>query len=130
MANPAQLDPGPQHDVARALHRPAHAGGDVPAALALRIGAGRGHPGADLPAGPVTLLRIGGKSMDRLWLAEGDILRSGDAENLCRTQAEVQLTRGGHVTDLLRAPLGNHLVLVPGHHLDRLQSWGGLLPSA
>ena len=76
-----------------------------------------------LPAGPVTLLRIGGKAMDRLWLAEGDLLRSGDAENLCRTQAEIQLTRGGNVTDLLRAPLGNHLVLVPGHHLDRLQSW-------
>jgi len=61
--------------------------------------------------------------MDRLWLAEGEILRSGDAENLCRTQVEIELTRGGTVADLLRAPLGNHLVLVFGHRFDRLQSW-------
>ncbi|MBE2198786.1 MAG: fucose isomerase [Anaerolinea sp.] len=74
-------------------------------------------------AGPVTLLRIGGKGMDRLWLAEGEILQAGHAENLCRTQAEVRLTHGGHVGDLLRAPLGNHTILVPGHHLDRLQRW-------
>lgn len=76
-----------------------------------------------LPKGPITLLRIGGKGMDRLWLAEGEILRTGDAENLCRTQVEILLTNGGTVTDLLTAPLGNHLVLVYGHHLDRLQSW-------
>jgi len=75
-----------------------------------------------LPTGPVTLLRIGGKAMNQLWLAEGEILRAGDAEDLCRTQAEVQLTRGT-VGDLLHAPLGNHLVSVPGHHMDRLQMW-------
>lgn len=76
-----------------------------------------------LPEGPVTLLRVGGKGMDRLWLAEGDIVQAGFAENLCRTQAEIRLTRGGTVDDLLSAPLGNHLVLVAGHHLARLQSW-------
>jgi L-fucose isomerase-like protein len=75
------------------------------------------------PTGPVTLLRIGGKGMEQLWLAEGDIIQTGDAENLCRTQVEIQLTRGGTVGDLLRAPLGNHLVLVKGHHLTRLQAW-------
>ena len=76
-----------------------------------------------LPAGPVTLLRIGGSSMDRVWLAEGEILRPGNAEDLCRTQAEIQLTAGGRVADLLRAPLGNHLVLVSGRHLERLKGW-------
>ena len=122
MANPAQLD------TARNSLWLAHC--TVPRTLVANYrlrshfesGLGVGIQGT-LPAGPVTLLRIGGKAMDRLWLAEGDLLRSGDAENLCRTQAEIQLTRGGNVTDLLRAPLGNHLVLVPGHHLDRLQSW-------
>ena len=122
MANPAQLDP------ARNAMWLAHC--TVPRTLVesyrlrshFESGLGVGIQGT-LPAGPVTLLRIGGKSLEQLWLAEGDLLRSGDAENLCRTQAEVQLTRGGNVTDLLRAPLGNHLVLVPGHHLDRLQSW-------
>ncbi|MBN1261588.1 MAG: hypothetical protein JXB35_13000 [Anaerolineae bacterium] len=75
-----------------------------------------------LPSGPVTLLRIGGKEMRALWLAEGELLEAGEAENLCRTQARVQLSLG-HVTDLLHAPLGNHLVLVPGHHADRLLAW-------
>ncbi len=76
----------------------------------------------ELPGGPVTLLRIGGKAMNQLWLAEGDVVRSGSAENLCRTQAEVQLTRG-EVSDLLHAPLGNHLVCVRGRHMDRLHAW-------
>lgn len=76
-----------------------------------------------LPKGPVTLLRIGGTGMDRLWLAEGEILQSGSAENLCRTQVEVRLSNGGTVADMLREPLGNHIVLVFGHHLDRLQRW-------
>jgi hypothetical protein len=43
------------------------------------------------------------------------ILRSGGTENLCRTQVEIELTRSGTVTDLLRAALGNHPVLVFGH---------------
>ena len=83
-----------------------------------------------LPTGPVTLVRIGGREMEKVWFAEGEIRRTGDAENLCRTQVEVRLTRGGTTTDLLSAPLGNHLVLVYGHHLERLQSWcGGMLSS-
>ncbi len=122
MANPAQLD--------RARNALWLAHCTVPRTLVqsyrlrshFESGLGVGIQGA-LPIGPVTLLRIGGKKLDRLWLAEGEILRSGDAEHLCRTQVEIQLTRGGTVTDLLRAPLGNHLVLVFGHQLNRLQSW-------
>jgi L-fucose isomerase-like protein len=73
--------------------------------------------------GPVTLMRIGGSEMRQVWLAEGEILRSGDADNLCRTQAHIRLGAGGTVSDLIRAPLGNHLVTVAGHHLDRLRGW-------
>lgn len=76
-----------------------------------------------LSTGPATLLRIGGKTMSRIWLADGEILQSGHADNLCRTQVHVRLTRDGDVEKLLRAPLGNHLVLVPGHHAEHLRSW-------
>ncbi len=76
----------------------------------------------EIPPGPVTLLRVGGAALRQVWLAEGDLLRSGEAENLCRTQVEIRLTQG-NVSDLLRAPLGNHLILVRGHHADRLRSW-------
>jgi len=75
-----------------------------------------------LPLGPVTLLRIGGTMMDALWLAEGEIVATGDAENLCRTQVRIALSRGD-VSDLLSEPLGNHIVLVYGHHADRLATW-------
>jgi L-fucose isomerase-like protein len=75
-----------------------------------------------LPKGPVTLLRIGGALMDELWLAEGDLTDVGDKENLCRTQARIALSRGD-VRDLLTAPLGNHIVMVRGHHGDRLGEW-------
>ena len=75
-----------------------------------------------LPKQPATLLRIGGNTMNELWLAEGEITQTGDSEDLCRTQVEIQLTHG-HVGDLLRSPLGNHLVMVRGHHAPRLRSW-------
>ncbi|MDX2437064.1 MAG: hypothetical protein QNL88_08450 [Acidobacteriota bacterium] len=122
MANPVQLDP--KSNTLWLAHC------TVPRTLVssyrlrshFESGLGVGIQGT-LPEGPITLLRIGGKGMDRLWLAEGEILRTGDAENLCRTQVEIRLTNGGTVVDLLNTPLGNHLVLVYGHHLDRLQNW-------
>lgn len=76
----------------------------------------------DLPLGPVTLLRIGGAAMNALWLAEGEIVSRGDAENLCRTQVDIELSNGD-VSELLHAPLGNHIVLVRGHHGARLEDW-------
>ena len=74
-----------------------------------------------IPNGPVTLLRIGGKTMEKLWLAEGAILRSGQDESLCRTQVDIKLSRG-YVRELLESPLGNHLVLIRGHHASALES--------
>ncbi|OQX94826.1 hypothetical protein B6I21_08605 [candidate division KSB1 bacterium 4572_119] len=82
------------------------------------------------PSGPVTVLRIGGKAMDKIWLAEGEILQAGDAKNLCRTQVEIKLTHGGNVKDLLQSPLGNHLVMVQGNYADRIRSWWETLISS
>lgn len=76
-----------------------------------------------LPEGPVTLLRIGGKQMDKLWISEGTILQNGNEDNLCRTQVEIKLESGGNVGDLLKAPLGNHLVVIIGRHMERLMEW-------
>lgn len=71
---------------------------------------------------PVTLVRIGGTRMERVWIAEGAITASGNAENLCRTQAHIALSDGS-VSELLTDPLGNHIVLVPGHHAGRMRAW-------
>ncbi|MCE1189473.1 MAG: fucose isomerase [Ignavibacteria bacterium] len=80
-----------------------------------------------LPEGPVTLLRLGGSRLEKIWLAEGTILRNGTAENLCRTQVEIKLDNGGHVEDLLRAPLGNHIIVLQGRYMKVLQDWWDLL---
>lgn len=121
MANPSQLD-----EEANALWL-AHC--TVPRGLVERYrlrshfesGLGVGIQG-DLPVGPVTLVRLGGTNLDRLWLAEGDITKTGDAEDLCRTQVFVRL-KNGHVSELLERPLGNHIVVVRGHHGERLRGW-------
>jgi len=75
---------------------------------------------------PVTLIRLGGADLDECWIAEGDITATGDDADLCRTQVTVALS-SGHVGDLLEHPLGNHLVLVQGHHEQRLRSWWRLV---
>ena len=121
MANPSQLD---EDENALWL---AHC--TVPRSIVERYrlrshfesGLGVGIQG-DLPAGPVTLVRLGGTGLDRLWLAEGEVTKTGDAEDLCRTQAFVRL-KNGHVSELLERPLGNHIVVVRGHHADRLRDW-------
>jgi L-fucose isomerase-like protein len=72
--------------------------------------------------GPVTLIRLGGTDLDECWIAEGNIVATGDDADLCRTQVTVALS-SGNVNDLLTHPLGNHLVLAAGHHEQRLRSW-------
>ncbi len=63
------------------------------------------------PKRKVTLLRIGGKNLDKLWQAEGSIVQTGNEENLCRTQVKIKLSQNADVLDLLTNPLGNHLVM-------------------
>jgi L-fucose isomerase-like protein len=76
-----------------------------------------------LKNGPVTLARIGGRNLDRIWLAEGTIRGTEQDDQLCRTQADVQLTESEPIRALLDKPLGNHLVLTTGHHAGRLWRW-------
>lgn len=76
----------------------------------------------DLPPGPVTLVRLGGRRLDELFLAEGEAGPAAPREDLCRTQVDVRL-EPGTLEELLRRPLGNHLVLLPGLHAARLRGW-------
>jgi L-fucose isomerase-like protein len=79
-----------------------------------------------IPAGPVTLFRIGGKKMDKLWVGEGEIKPCALEENLCRTQVQVILTSQS-VESLLTDPLGNHLLLARDHQADPLCAWWDLI---
>jgi L-fucose isomerase-like protein len=125
IANPAQLDLDAGElmlahctiapSLAEDLHLDTH----------FESGLGVGISGT-IPPGPVTLVRLGGPGLEQRWLADGEVIGSGDSPDLCRTQATVRL-EPGRVAELLEAPLGNHLVLVPGHHAERLDRWWRLV---
>lgn len=74
----------------------------------------------ELPPDPVTPLRIGGPRLGQVWLGEGAATPAPPAESSCRTRLDVTLHVGA-VGDLLRRPLGNHLVVIPGSHACALE---------
>ncbi len=76
----------------------------------------------ELHPGEVTMIRIGGPDLERCWIAEGTVIASGHETDLCRTQATVAVA-DRRVGELLDDPLGNHVVLVAGHHRARLERW-------
>jgi L-fucose isomerase-like protein len=125
MANPSRVDPASGRvrlahcTIARSLTQ----------GYALRShfesGIGVGIAG-QLPPGPVTLVRIGGTGMDRLFLAEGQAEPAGPDEALCRTQVDVTVGPEA-VAELLARPLGNHLVVVPGRHAAWLRGYHDLV---
>lgn len=79
--------------------------------------------GGEISNGKVTLLRIGGKNLEQIWISNGEIIDSGSSEVLCRTQVKVKLHGAAKVTDLLRNPLGNHILMVRGSYAKELYEW-------
>lgn len=79
------------------------------------------------PHGPVTLLRLGGSRLERWWGTEGEITADTHAEGQCRTQVLV-CADSDALSRLLDDPLGNHLILAPGHLLSLVSEAFSLLP--
>jgi len=78
----------------------------------------------DIPLSPVTMVRLGGKNLDRVWIAEGTISGILNSENLCRTQAVITVEDKQELSKLLTDPLGNHIIMIQGHHRNSLyQNW-------
>jgi L-fucose isomerase-like protein len=73
--------------------------------------------------GKVTLFRLGGKNIKEIWISNGEILETGNEENLCRTQVNVKLHGSSKPEDLLTKPLGNHLLLMRGSYTKDLLAW-------
>lgn len=73
------------------------------------------------PPGPVTLIRLGGDALDRVWFSEAEVDHAEGRRDLCRTQ--VVLRGVERIGDLIEDPLGNHVVMVRGHHRERLEHW-------
>ncbi|MBL1214422.1 MAG: hypothetical protein D8M61_13840 [Ignavibacteriae bacterium] len=76
-----------------------------------------------LPEGRVTLFRLGGKNMEKLWTAEGELIGNSTNSNLCRTQAEIKIDDRNKLEELLANPLGNHLLMIYGNHSKLLEEY-------
>jgi L-fucose isomerase-like protein len=74
---------------------------------------------AKIPPGPCTVFRLGGDRLNRLFVREGKITGTLAREDLCRTQVVISVD--GPLEPLLSSPLGNHHVLIMGHHRDLIE---------
>jgi len=77
----------------------------------------------DIPEGPCTLFRLGGERLDHLFIREGQIEKAPFRDDLCRTQVRIQCDES--VDELLSAPLGNHHILLAGHHRSTIERFFG-----
>lgn len=121
MANPASVDPETGRiELAHCTVAP-NLVEDLSLDTHFESGLGIGISGRFRPQ-PVTLVRIGGATLDQIWLADGELVGGGSSSHLCRTQASV-LVDSDRARELLERPLGNHVVMITGHHRDQLQHW-------
>lgn len=66
------------------------------------------------PEGAYTMFRLGGQRLDHLFVREGSLENADFRNDLCRTQLRLRMTEP--IDELLHTPLGNHHILIPGHH--------------
>lgn len=65
------------------------------------------------PEGPVTVFKLSG-TLDRAFIAEGELFRNQYEQNLCRTQVWLRLNPAD-ARYFLTDPIGNHHIIIPGH---------------
>ena len=81
------------------------------------IGVGiRGH----MKEGPVTIFKVSG-NLSRCFIAEGQLVRNQAKPDLCRTQQVIQLADKHQANYFLTHPIGNHHIIMPGHHRELLE---------
>lgn len=80
--------------------------------------------------GPVTIYKVAADltpdagtpshQLPRFFVAEGQLVRNESKPDLCRTQQVIQLADPTQTTYFLTHPIGNHHIIVPGHHKELL----------
>ncbi|MGM0436971.1 MAG: L-arabinose isomerase family protein [Bacillota bacterium] len=120
MANPYKIDSG--------NNRIEFAHCTVPTALCTKYnsrshfetGIGVGIQGT-IPEGPATVMKIGGKNLNKYYLEEGSIDLNLDNPHACRTQIEVSFKDEINIEKyFFEKPLGNHQIIVPGRYTEIL----------
>lgn len=121
MANPAQIDE--VNNIIKLAHC------TVPIGMVdkyrirshFESGLGVGIEG-EFSKGKITLFRLGGKDIKKLWITNGEIISYSKEENLCRTQVNVKI-HGAKPSELLTEPLGNHLLMIRGSFAKEMEQW-------
>jgi len=132
MANPSRVTVQKEHDRAEMLIAHCTAPRSLLSQYGLRShfesGLGVAIAGI-IPDGDVTLVRIGGKNLEKVWFSPARVIASPRKEGLCRTQAVLTLP-SDKARELLTDPLGNHLVMVRGNWARRISAYLRLWKSA
>ena len=71
--------------------------------------------------GPVTIFKVSG-DLSRSFIAEGELVRSQAKSDLCRTQQVIQLADKNQTNYFLTHPIGNHHIILSGHHRELLEN--------
>jgi L-fucose isomerase-like protein len=70
--------------------------------------------------GPVTIFKVSG-DLSRCFIEEGELLYNQAKPDLCRTQQVIRLSHPERTSYFLTAPIGNHHIILPGHHKEVLE---------
>lgn len=70
--------------------------------------------------GPVTIFKVSG-NLERHFIEEGELVRNQAKPDLCRTQQVIQLRHLSQTAYFLTNPIGNHHIILPGHHQELLE---------
>lgn len=85
---------------------------------------------ADLTPGPVTVVRLGGKKLDQVFAARGDLLGCSFRNDMCRTQLMIRLADPETTRSILSRPLGNHHLVVTGDWVKRIREFTSVFMQA
>ncbi len=70
--------------------------------------------------GPVTIFKVSG-DLSRCFIEEGELVRNQAQSDLCRTQQIIRLSDPSKAHYFLTKPIGNHHIIMRGHHKRLLQ---------
>ena len=72
--------------------------------------------------GPVTIVKIAG-DLSRAFVEEGTLISNLNEKTLCRTQIAVRFNDETPIQQMLTHPVGNHHIILKGHHKNLIQNY-------
>ena len=74
----------------------------------------------DLPLGDYTIMKWGGRKLDKFFVTETKAIKNEYSNHFCRTQITFDVNLKPY---LLQHPIGNHHVIIKGRHADEITSF-------